>query len=88
MLTSSCQNFIPRWTWTAFMFKSELHYDVLRNKMNPELKKYVDMASMEMEYAWETDVPKPDGKQPQNPPKSRIHHESSPKKKLPRLDFG
>jgi len=54
-------NLVPRWTWTEVMMESDLHVKVLNTKLNPDLQKYVDIARSEMEWAWEKDVPQPEG---------------------------
>ncbi|ROW08498.1 hypothetical protein VMCG_03255 [Cytospora schulzeri] len=52
-------NLVPRWTWTQVMMHSDLHVNVLNGKLNPDLPKYIDIASSELEYAWNIDVPQP-----------------------------
>ena len=44
------------------MYHSELIFRVLNNKLTPELNKYVDLARSELEYAWDIDLPKPEGR--------------------------
>lgn len=44
------------------MMESDLHVKVLNSKLNPDLKKYVDVARSELEYAWHMDIPQPEGK--------------------------
>ena len=44
------------------MMESDLHVKVLNSKLNPELKKYVDVAMSDLEYAWHMDLPQPEGK--------------------------
>nr|UOW59931.1 SonI [Paraconiothyrium archidendri] len=53
-------NLVPKWTFTEFMYHSELIFRVLNNKLTPELNKYVDLAKSELEYAWDLDLPKPE----------------------------
>ena len=43
------------------MMESNLHLKVLNSKLNPDLKKYVDVARSELEYAWHIDTPQPEG---------------------------
>lgn len=59
---SAWKNLVPKWTFTEFMYHSELIYRVLNNKLTPELNKYVDLARSELEYAWDIDLPKPKGR--------------------------
>lgn len=44
------------------MMESDLHVKVLNSKLNPDLKKYVDVARSELEYAWHIDIPQPERK--------------------------
>lgn len=55
------KNLNPKWMSIDFLLHSNLHIDVLKKKMQPELYKYVDMAKEEMEYAWKLEIPQPDG---------------------------
>ncbi|KXX73114.1 Ent-kaurene oxidase [Madurella mycetomatis] len=56
----SDKNLNPKWTSIDFLHHSNLHIDVLKKKMQPELYKYVDMAKEEMEYGWNIELPQTD----------------------------
>lgn len=43
------------------MLESNLHVKVLNSKLNPHLKKYIDLAKSELEYAWHIEIPQPEG---------------------------
>ncbi|KAI9148468.1 Cytochrome P450 monooxygenase ATR4 [Paramyrothecium foliicola] len=52
-------NLLKVWSWGTVIRDSDLHSNVLTRKLNPEVGKYMAMASEELEYGWETDMPKP-----------------------------
>lgn len=39
------------------MTESDIHFRVIKNKLIPELHKYLGVAKTELEYAWPIDVP-------------------------------
>lgn len=39
------------------MTESNLHFRVIQNKLIAELPKYLDLAKLELDYAWKLDVP-------------------------------
>ena len=51
----------PKWTWTQPAVESNLVTRVLLTKLNHDLQKYVEITRMELDSAWETDLPQPDG---------------------------
>ncbi|KAL5332550.1 cytochrome P450 [Aspergillus crustosus] len=53
-------NLAPEFTSLEFLYHSNLHVDVLRKKLTPELYTYVDRAEEELVYGWKTDVPHTD----------------------------
>ena len=44
-----------------FLYHSNLHLDVLKKKLIPDLYNYVDKAKEELVYGWERDLPHTDG---------------------------
>ncbi|CAN8100048.1 unnamed protein product [Discula destructiva] len=50
-------NLEPKYTGVEFLIHSNLHVKVLREKLIPELWKFVDMARVEMVHGWDLDVP-------------------------------
>lgn len=51
-----------KWTHMTIMTESNLHFRVIQNKLIVELSKYLDIAKMELEYAWKINVPHTQGK--------------------------
>ncbi len=49
------------WTDLHFLNRSDLHAHVMKRKLAPELSKYLEVASKEVNYGWSIDVPQPDG---------------------------
>ncbi|KAI0161016.1 cytochrome P450 [Hypoxylon sp. FL1284] len=54
-------NLVPNWTRTQIMIDTNLHVRVLNQKLTPELSKYVDLAKKELDFGWQSDVPRADG---------------------------
>lgn len=55
------QNLEPKWTGVSFLMHSNLHANVLKQKLIPELWKWVDKAADEMAYGWSLDIPEANG---------------------------
>ncbi|KAL4905009.1 hypothetical protein BDW74DRAFT_178574 [Aspergillus multicolor] len=53
-------NLAPEYTSMQFLYHSNLHIDVLKKKLTPNLYPYVDKAKEEMVYGWERDLPHTD----------------------------
>ncbi|PWY88591.1 cytochrome P450, partial [Aspergillus sclerotioniger CBS 115572] len=53
-------NLAPEYTSMQFLYHSNLHLDVLKKKLTPELYTYVDKAKEELVYGWERDLPHTD----------------------------
>ncbi|KAJ5101066.1 hypothetical protein N7456_007118 [Penicillium angulare] len=53
-------NLAPHYTSMQFLFHSNLHLDVLKKKLTPELYKYVDKARRELAFGWKKDLPQAD----------------------------
>ncbi|ODA81013.1 hypothetical protein RJ55_03974 [Drechmeria coniospora] len=53
-------NLAPEWTSMEFLFRSNLHLDVLKMKLTPELYRFVDEAKEELAYGWHRDLPRAD----------------------------
>ncbi|KAK5628872.1 hypothetical protein RRF57_004587 [Xylaria bambusicola] len=53
-------NMMPKWTDLEFLIRSHLHVKVLKNKLAPELPRYLDLARKELDYGWALDVPQPE----------------------------
>ena len=62
LLKRNWQNLAPEYTSMQFLFHSNLHLDVLKKKLTPELYNYVDKAKEELAYGWHRDLPHTDGK--------------------------
>ncbi|KAJ5657926.1 cytochrome P450 [Penicillium longicatenatum] len=50
-------NLAPEYTSMQFLFHSNLHLDVLKKKLTPELYDYVNKAKEELAYGWHRDLP-------------------------------
>lgn len=50
------------WTDLYFLNRSDLHAQVMKRKLAPELSKFLKIASKELDYGWNIDVPKTEGK--------------------------
>ncbi|PWY74047.1 cytochrome P450 [Aspergillus eucalypticola CBS 122712] len=53
-------NLAPEYTSMQFLYHSNLHLDVLKKKLIPDLYNYVDKAKEELVYGWERDLPHTD----------------------------
>ena len=61
-LTIALQNVVPKWTYTHVLLDTNLHIRGMNNKLIPELADYLLIASEELKYAWNIDIPACDGK--------------------------
>ncbi|KAI1330891.1 cytochrome P450 [Xylariaceae sp. FL0255] len=50
-------NMLYEWTDLYFLKRSDLHTQVLKNKVAPELSNHLEKASDELDYGWQLDVP-------------------------------
>lgn len=50
------QNFVPQYTALKSVAFSRLHIEVLKQKLNPELGKYLAAANEELEFGWELEL--------------------------------
>lgn len=50
------------WTDLHFLNRSDLHAQVMKRKLAPELSKFLKIASKELDYGWNLDVPQTQGK--------------------------
>ncbi|KAK1141313.1 hypothetical protein N8T08_009220 [Aspergillus melleus] len=50
-------NLAPQYTSMQFLYHSNLHLDVLKKRLTPELYTYVDKAKEELAYGWHRDLP-------------------------------
>ena len=56
------QNLEPEWTGVSFLMHSNLHVNVLKQKLIPELWKWVDKAADELAYGWPIEIAEANGK--------------------------
>ncbi|KAI0479498.1 cytochrome P450 [Xylariaceae sp. FL0804] len=57
---ATSQNLLSEWTGLDFLNRSDLHAEVLRRKLTPNLSEYLRYASDELDYAWKVDLPQSD----------------------------
>lgn len=50
------------WTDLHFLNRSDLHARVMKRKLAPELSRFLKIASKELDYGWNLDVPQTEGK--------------------------
>lgn len=51
------------WTDLYFLNRSDLHAHVMKRELAPRLSKYLELASKELDYGWNMDIPQSDGEQ-------------------------
>ncbi|KAG8156340.1 hypothetical protein KVR01_013792 [Diaporthe batatas] len=57
---ATSQNMLYKWTDLHFLNRSDLHVQVMKRKLAPELSKFLKIASQELDYGWDLDVPQPE----------------------------
>ncbi|KAK3951399.1 cytochrome P450 [Pseudoneurospora amorphoporcata] len=50
-------NLVPEYHGITFLLTNNLHVDVLRKKLTPELWKFIDSASTELSHGWDISLP-------------------------------
>ncbi|KAM7190976.1 Cytochrome P450 [Naviculisporaceae sp. PSN 640] len=54
---ATTQNMLYEWTDLHFLNRSDLHAHVMKAELTPKLSKYLELASNEVEYGWNLDIP-------------------------------
>ncbi|RDA93521.1 hypothetical protein CP533_4001 [Ophiocordyceps camponoti-saundersi (nom. inval.)] len=65
LVSAQLINFAPRWNSIHFLLSSRLHIEVLKQKLNPQLFHHVALANEELDFRWNLDIPRTDGKSSQ-----------------------
>lgn len=55
--TNTAQNLVPEYHGITFLLTNNLHVEVLRKKLTPELWKFIDLASIELSHGWDISLP-------------------------------